>query len=101
MSKQLHNELKIGTPSTLYQAIRNGLNAFQVGQDAAAIVQPHLRDFLAQKFAVPLLEANDQEALMLKKLWEKITGETLCLTTGVRSTSIDNISEDLRNESRG
>lgn len=103
MSKQLYDKLKIGTPTTLYQAIVNGrFAAIDLNADfPARVIQSHVRDFLAQKFGVALLEADDHTALVLKNLWEKLTGETLCLTSGVRSTSIDNISEDLRNESRG
>lgn len=68
------------TPATLEEAIANGIEDYCLSQDrsvsAAKVVKSHVRDFLAQKFAVPLLEVSFGKRI-LEKLWERITGETL------------------------
>lgn len=62
-----------GTPKTLRQAIRNGLEHHQVGLDAAAVTLPHVRDYLAQKFSVAVMQAPTvEEGERLIKLLDKI-----------------------------
>lgn len=68
------------TPSTLEEAIANGIEDYCGREDRNVkpekIVKNHVRDFLAQKFAVPLLEVSFGKRI-LEKLWERITGEKL------------------------
>ena len=67
--------LSQGTPKTLDQAIRNGLNEFQPGMDAAHVVETHVRDFLAQKFGVAFYTVQDEAGL--RDLWYRITGKEM------------------------
>lgn len=66
-----------GTPKSLLQAIRNGME--NVGVDRVDItLRVHVRDFLAQKFsATCLLARNPYELKMIQDLWFEITGEKL------------------------
>jgi hypothetical protein len=70
----------MGTPTTLEEAIRNGIEAFCTREERSipceTIVKMHVRDFLAQKFAAPLLQ-HDVASRILGNLWERITGEKL------------------------
>jgi hypothetical protein len=70
----------MGTPMTLEEAIRNGIEAFCTRREGSVtceqVVRMHVRDFLAQKFAVPMLNSNITTRI-LETLWERITGEKL------------------------
>ena len=68
------------TPKTLTGAILNGVNECLTTNAVriACATQPHVRDFLAQKFGVAVLQSSDdltRAALMV--LFESITGEKL------------------------
>jgi len=62
------------TPKTLTEAIRNGLAEvrtiveFGGGADAGATVEKHVRDFLAQKFTVDVMDFPGAQ-----DLWKRIT----------------------------
>lgn len=68
-----------GTPKTLIEAINNALAANPVpsphGVDV--VIQAHVRDFLAQRFSVAILDADGSHNCegVVADLWEKITGE--------------------------
>lgn len=56
-----------GTPKTLSQAIVNA---------AAEALTAHIRDFMAQKFAVAMLKnSSDETEIVLRDLWKELTGE--------------------------
>lgn len=67
----------MGTPKTLQQAIQNGLHeANEVNEYCVEyyltidqIVELHVRDFLAQKFAINFLTDDDA----IRDLWNRIT----------------------------
>jgi hypothetical protein len=74
--------MKTGTPKTLEEAIANGSTGYLgsvftvTGRSIAAHIQPHVRDFLAQKFSVAILNAKDDATLkVLADLFSAITGE--------------------------
>jgi len=60
---------KNGTPKNLKGAIKNGLSE--------ANLQAHIRDFLAQRFGVAMMdpEISDAMVLKLKALFESIVKE--------------------------
>lgn len=65
-----------GTPKTLNQAIINGLEdyGFQNNEKLAKFIEPHIKDFLSQKFNVSMMKQQDDKlADDLKALFEKIT----------------------------
>jgi thiamine monophosphate synthase len=69
------------TPSTLEEAIKNGIDAFvQRPKDASVtceqVVRVHVRDFLSQRFCAAMLQ-SETITRILGKLWERITGEKL------------------------
>lgn len=65
------------TPKTLTDAIEKPL-AGTVGEGISIHIEPHIRDFLAQKFTTALLEAQTMEqSEVIAKLWEKITGRKI------------------------
>lgn len=73
-----------GTPKTIAAAVSNGIcnsTVVLMGTDEAdglaTDVVPHLRDFLAQRFSVVRLNANDDQDKALRDLWKSIFGETL------------------------
>lgn len=70
-----------GTPKTLPEAIANGLDSSMARPDAEAkalAVQPHVRDFLAQKFTQAMLAAKGKgEMRRIDELWKKIIGQSL------------------------
>lgn len=69
--------MKQETPSTLMQAIEKPL-AGTIGEGIGIHIEPHIRDFLAQKFTAALLEAETIEGSeAIAKLWEKITGRKI------------------------
>jgi hypothetical protein len=69
-----------GTPKTLVEAIMNGLEEFmpagRAREELALHIEPHITDFVAQKFGCAMLEANESETKQktLADLFEKITG---------------------------
>lgn len=65
--------LQKGTPKTLTQAINNGLS----DPSGRGCVKTHLKDFLAQKFNVAMIENEDNTEVVeaLKSLFERITKE--------------------------
>lgn len=84
--------MKSGTPRTLNQAIRNALEEAKdkiiigINVEVSNLVESHVRDFLAQKFAVPIIELGGteeavqtygMEALRLESLWYEITGRKI------------------------
>lgn len=63
-----------GTPSTLVEAIDNGLT--DVATDANTALQRHVRDYLAQKFNAAMLKAEtESEGHRLLALFKTITNE--------------------------
>lgn len=69
------------TPLSLKKAIENGLEVCKENSDdyASVIIKQSVRDFLAQKFSVPILQYADNEIVknILCDLWHNITGEKL------------------------
>ena len=68
--------MKRGTPKTLNQAIINGLEdyGFQNTEKLAQFIEPHIKDFLAQKFNVSMMKQSDDKLSDdIKALFEKIT----------------------------
>lgn len=68
--------VKTGTPKTLTESIEIGLfeYGFENREKIAKIIEPHVRDYLAQKFGVSFLESGDDQGAtnLIKTLWEKI-----------------------------
>lgn len=65
-----------GTPKTLNQAIINGLEAygFQNNEKLAQFIEPHIKDFLAQKFSVAGMKVQDEKLeAEIHQLFQKIT----------------------------
>jgi len=68
----------MGTPKTLEQAIKNGLNEvatrieFGATPDSSAVIEMHVRDFLAQKFTPDVLDNPKVVAL-----WTRVTGKKI------------------------
>lgn len=67
-----------GTPKTLNEAIRNGLKASHddpyasIKGDIDRVIESHVRDFIAQKFAIAFLKYDDHLAANLRDLWRSI-----------------------------
>lgn len=57
-----------GTPLTLKQAIGNGSGDTED-------IKNHVRDFLAQKFTVAFMNANTDQEIALRALWNMIVVE--------------------------
>jgi 2-phospho-L-lactate guanylyltransferase (CobY/MobA/RfbA family) len=72
-----------GTPKTLNEAIQNAIeeskSAIMMGiqKDVSVIIEKHVKDFLAQKFAPKVFEAKGYEAIRLESLWYEITGKKI------------------------
>lgn len=71
--------LVVSTPKTLLGAIWNGLvdsnyEAYPdvLNRDEAKIVEKHVRDFLAQRFAAAMLSTDPVIATAVGKLWKEI-----------------------------
>lgn len=62
-----------GTPSTLHQAVLNGLAPFGIAypEIPADTIRVHVRDFLAQKFNAAYLG----EIKTFEELWDVVTHE--------------------------
>lgn len=60
-----------GTPTTLLQAIQNGLDHDKASYPAD-VIKAHVRDFLAQHFSKPMLEASPEESAKFKALFDRI-----------------------------
>ena len=58
--------MKQGTPKTLAEAIRNA-------GASPKETELHVKDYLAQHFGAAMLISDDETALILKKLFERIT----------------------------
>jgi hypothetical protein len=64
-----------GTPKNLREAIENGVFYQPVGGQGE-LIEPHVIDYLAQKFGAAMLGTDSLETKKaLQLLWEKITGE--------------------------
>lgn len=65
-----------GTPKNISEAISNGLETINVAVTPykVRVIKDHLRDFLAQKFMVAMLEAsrNRYDDKQLKQLFDKL-----------------------------
>jgi hypothetical protein len=66
------------TPTTLVEAVTNGIEDSGIisnrdPADSAAIAS-HVRDFLSNKFSIPMLKYADDEAVnnVLRDLWKSI-----------------------------
>lgn len=80
---------KTGTPESLKQAIENGYGKAQTARKkpgylgAGAVIVPHVRDFLAQKFGAAMLSApSKDEESRLSDLWKAIVGDGTILGKG-------------------
>ena len=66
------------TPKTLIEAIVNGIEDLKPSVPEPQLeerIELHVRDFLAQKFSVAILQTEDPA--LLKKLWKDITGKEI------------------------
>jgi hypothetical protein len=70
----IYTDSMIGTPKTLQEAIKNGLDAGKVSYspEAIQVLSAHVQDYLAQKFGVLMLDANNTTLKVLKTLWDRI-----------------------------
>lgn len=75
---------KKGTPKTLLEAVINGLQEAKIEHTHAVLTNPknakmvkaHVKDFLAHKFNVAILNSTAPEIeKMLFKLFEEVTNE--------------------------
>lgn len=65
-----------GTPKTLIEAIRNGLDDSKNNPelDSAEIIKAHVRDFMSQKVNAFMFKHETLEAILMD-VFEKIVGE--------------------------
>lgn len=62
-----------GTPTTLLEAIQDCVDNSIYGERDALRIKSHVRDFLAQHFSKPMLEAlTQEESDRFKALFERI-----------------------------
>lgn len=64
-----------GTPKTLIEAIRNGLNEGANYSDThtEATIKAHIKDFLAQHFCKPMVKASSpEESARFKALFDRL-----------------------------
>jgi hypothetical protein len=77
---QERNQEMTGTPKTLRQAIRNGIwenGEERVTEDHQVFtIRRHVRDFLAQQFAIAMMNAPEAEAERLSATFKRIVGES-------------------------
>jgi len=63
-----------GTPTTLLEAIQNGLSDKETKGSRAEVIATHVKDFNAQRFGRAMLQAgSDEETIALKSLFDDIT----------------------------
>lgn len=53
-----------GTPQTLEQAIINGLREVRELDQAPALIERHIKDYLAQRFSVAMFEHAECQAVL-------------------------------------
>jgi hypothetical protein len=76
------SDIKKGTPTTLKQAIDNGLSHVALGDSReselmAKIIEAHVIDYLAQSFGAAMLAAQGTEVQVIHELWSKIKNHKL------------------------
>jgi hypothetical protein len=65
-----------GTPKTLIEACENGHESTVDNEHPAREIRAHMRDYMAQKFAVLRMKYSDSDD-MIKEIWNALTQEDL------------------------
>lgn len=80
--------MSAGTPATLLQAIENALEEYEgtsaghVTSPCGEIVRRHVQDFLAQKFQIAMIQANQGRFSTesdVKRLFDVCVKKSMCL----------------------